>query len=104
MRGSRLRNRNTNSPNSPYSVAEEKPTNACRGTHNQSCTPTPALAQEQEQEIREIELLFDRQSPEDAVDAVSSLRIQVVQHEHVHTDVVDEAAGHFDPNRQRRQQ
>ena len=52
-------------------------------------SPTPARAQEKQQKICEIKLLFDRQRPENSVDAVTGVRVEIVKHQQMHHDVVN---------------
>ena len=42
-------------------------------------------------------MFFNRKRPEYAVDAVASLRIEIVQHQHVHEDVVNKKVRNIDP-------
>src|SRR6185436_646228 len=54
-----------------------------------------ANPQKQQQEIREVQLFFDRERPERAVDRVGRAQIEVVQHEHMKQHVPQVKAGHM---------
>ena len=46
-------------------------------------------------------MFLDGERPKYTVDAVRSFRIEIMQHEHVHHDIINEPASYFDPDRYR---
>jgi hypothetical protein len=50
-------------------------------TQQQRFGPTITNTQEEQQKVREVELLFDRERPERSVDRVRGAKADVVQHE-----------------------
>ncbi len=67
-------------------------------------SPTPALPQEEQQKVGEVELLFDGERPENSVDAVAGVRVEIVKHQQVHHHVVDKKVRDVDARRKRRHQ
>src|SRR5262245_17550057 len=68
-------------------VAHYDPGDACKKAQQQCCDPTITDAQEEQQKICQVQLLFDRECPKRGVDGVSSMNVQVVQHERMKHNV-----------------
>src|SRR5215213_397437 len=79
-------------------MTKSHPREARKQTNSNRYAPAPPHANEEQQEIREIELLFNRECPEHAVDGVARVWIEIVKHQQVHAEVVDEEARHIDTN------
>ncbi len=93
VRRSSLRNRQTVTELHPHEVTQKHPRYTRCQTNRDRHPPTPTNPHKQQQKIGEIELLLDRERPEHAVDRVARLRIEVVQHQQMHHDVVKEKMG-----------
>lgn len=68
-------------------MGHHHPNNARGEGYQQRPGPTVTNAQEEEQEVSEVQLFFDRECPERAIDRVGRSQVEVVQHEHVEQNV-----------------
>ncbi len=102
MRGGSFGNGNAGAGCRPYIVTKEKPTQPRESTNKQRRSPAPPVAQIKQQEISQIELLLDRQCPENSVDAVTGMWIEVVKHQEMHHYVVNKKVSDIDAGGERR--
>src|SRR5215213_5069620 len=77
-------------------MAEQHPSQPRAQARADSYAPAPANTQKQQKKVREIQLLLDRECPEDAVDRVARFWIEVVQHQQMHAKVIKEEVRQVD--------
>src|SRR6476659_4186983 len=76
----------------PDNMTEDHPCRPRQQTNYQCHGPAPTFSQEEQQEVREVQLFFDSESPKDAVDAVTRSGIEIVEHQQVHCEVINKKA------------
>ena len=102
MGGGSFGNRNSEACHQPQIVAEKEPAHPRESTDDKGRCPSPTAAQIEQQKISQIELFFDRERPEDSIDAVTGMGIEVVKHEEVHHYVVYKKVSDVDAGGERR--
>src|ERR1700704_6516418 len=85
-------------------MTEVEPGDSSETADYQCRSPAPTRSQEEQQKIGEVKLLFDRECPENSVDAVASVRVEVVKHQEMHHDIVDKEMRDVDAGAQSRHQ
>ena len=83
-------------------VAEEIPTYPRESTNDQGWSPAPTVTQKEQQKISQVELFLDGQCPENSVDAVTGMGIEVVKHQEMHHHVVYKKVSNVDAGGERR--
>src|SRR6185369_2885380 len=101
VRCSSFGHRHANAGLYPNNMTKCHPGASCQQTNRQCHGPAPTFSQKEQQEVSEIELFLNGESPKYAVDAVASPGIKIMEHQQMHREVVNIEARDTEANAKR---